>query len=149
MLCGSIVIAFLNILIWSMPASFGDVGKFFWLLVMMLAIETANTFFSTPFSALAIDIAPDYNEQSKIQGYKTVFNIIGMILPSIMLYFFMPSISLGVQTDFSQAGYVKMAMVNSCLVLICGLIAVFGTIRNVRRSPNFMVFKKNLISKNY
>lgn len=146
MLCGSVVIAFLNILIWSMPASFGDVGKFFWLLVMMLAIETANTFFSTPFSALAIDIAPDYNEQSKIQGYKTVFNIIGMILPSIMLYFFMPSISLGVQTDFSQSGYVKMAMVNSCLVLICGLIAVFGTIRNVRRSPNFMVFKQEKLN---
>ena len=38
MLCGSIVIAFLNILIWSMPAHIGDLGKFFWLLV----ISTGN-----------------------------------------------------------------------------------------------------------
>ncbi len=137
MLCGCIAIACLNILIWSMPSSFGIWGKFFWLLFFMLAIETACTFFSTPFSALAIDIAPDYNEQSKIQGYKTVFNIVGMILPSIMLYFFMPSISLGVQTDFSQRGYVNMAYINSLLVLCCGFVAIFGSLRNARHSPNF------------
>ena len=41
-------------------------------------------------AALAIDLAPDYNEQSKIQGFKTVFSIIGMVLPSILMYFFMP-----------------------------------------------------------
>lgn len=137
MACGSVAIAIINILIWSMPPNFSAVGKFFWLLLFMLAIETANTFFSTPFSALAIDMAPDYNEQSKIQSYKTVFNIIGMILPSIMLYFFMPSISFGVQTDFSQQGYMHMAYVNSILVLLCGLTAVFGTLKSARKCPNF------------
>ncbi len=134
---GCITVAFLNILLWSMPNSFDIWGKFFWLLFFMLAIETACTFYSTPFSALAIDIAPDYNEQSKIQGFKTVFNIIGMILPSVMLYFFMPSISIGVQTDFSQRGYLNMAYVNSMLVVFCGLIAVFGSLRFARKSPNF------------
>lgn len=137
MMFGCVAIACLNILLWSMPNSFNDWGKFFWLLFFMLAIETACTFFSTPFSALAIDIAPDYNEQSKIQGYKTVFNIIGMILPSVMLYFFMSSISIGVQTDFTQRGYVNMAYINSLLVLVCGMIAIFGSLRYARKSPNF------------
>ena len=96
MFFGIFVIALLNICIWSMPKGLSEIGKFFWLLIGMLAIETANTCYGTPFSALAIDIAPDYNEQSKLQSFKTVFNIIGMIVPSILMYFFMTSISIGV-----------------------------------------------------
>lgn len=137
MMFGCIAIACLNVLIWSMPMQLSVWGKFFWLLFFMLAIETANTFFSTPFSALAIDLAPDYNEQSKIQSFKTVFNIIGMILPSIMLYFFMPSISFGVQTDFNQKGYINMAYINSLLVVVCGLVAVIGTLWQAKGSPSF------------
>ena len=102
MFFGIFVIAFLNICIWSMPASLPEIGKFFWLLIGMLAIESANTCFGTPYSALAIDIAPDYNEQSKVQSFKTVFNIIGMILPSVLMYFFMTSISLSIQQQYTQ-----------------------------------------------
>ena len=75
MFFGIFAIAFLNICIWSMPSSMHEIAKFFWLLIGMLAIETANTFFGTPYAALAIDIAPDYNEQSKIQSFKTIFSI--------------------------------------------------------------------------
>ena len=60
MLLGAIVIALCNVLIWAMPASAGQGVKFAWLLGMLLAIETACTFFSTPYSALGIDIAPDF-----------------------------------------------------------------------------------------
>lgn len=133
MLFGTIAIAFMNILIWLMPASMGQFGKFSWLLITMLGIETVNTFFGTPYSALGIDLAPDYNEQSKVQGYKTIFSIIGMILPSVLMYLFMPSISIGIQTQFSQEGYINIAYINSALVLICGLIAVFGSLKHVQR----------------
>ncbi len=134
MFFGIFGIAFLNILIWSMPASLPEIGKFFWLLIGMLAIETANTCFGTPFSALAIDIAPDYNEQSKVQGFKTVFNIIGMILPSILMYFFMSSISLSIQTGYTQQGYIKIACINSSLLIIFGLITIFSTLHHVRKN---------------
>lgn len=146
MFFGCIVIACLNILLWSMPRQIGSGGKFTWLLILLLAIETACTFFSTPFSALAIDLAPDYNEQSKIQGFKTVFNIIGMILPSIMLYFFMPSISLGVQTEHSQRGYLNIAYVNSLLVVVCGMIAIWGTLKYVRKHNTYLHINKEKFS---
>ena len=146
MFFGCILIACLNVFLWSMPRQFSNGGKFAWLLIFLLAIETSCTFFSTPFSALAIDLAPDYNEQSKMQGFKTVFNIVGMILPSIMLYFFMPSISLGVQTEHSQRGYLNIAYVNSLLVVICGMIAIFGTIKYVRRQNNYLHISKQKFS---
>lgn len=85
-------------------------------------------------SALGLDLAPDYNEQSKVQSFKTVFNIIGMILPSILLFFFMPSISIGVQTEYTQEGFVAIAYINSSLMILCGLIGVFGNLRRVQKN---------------
>ena len=134
MFFGIFIIAFLNICIWSMPSSMPEMAKFFWLLFGMLAIESANTCFGTPYAALAIDIAPDYNEQSKVQGFKTVFNIIGMILPSILMYFFMSSISISIQTGYTQQGYVNIAYINSALLIIFGLITIFSTLRYVRKN---------------
>lgn len=144
MLFGSFAIALLNILIWTMPSSLSQAGKFIWLLLSMLAIETANTFFGTPYAALGIDLAPDYNEQSKVQSYKTMFSIIGMIMPSVLMYFFMPSISIGIQTQFSQEGYINIAYVNSALALICGSLVVFGTLKPVQRANRvaMLSFKK-------
>lgn len=133
MFFGIFVIALLNICIWSMPAKFPEWGKFLWLLLGMLAIETANTCFGTPYSALAIDIAPEYNEQSKLQGFKTVFNIIGMILPNILMYFFMSSISIGIQTSHTQMGYIKISLINSALLIVLGLITILTTLCYVRK----------------
>lgn len=138
MFFGIFLIAFLNICIWSMPASLPEIAKFFWLLIGMLAIETANTCFGTPYSALAIDIAPDYNEQSKVQSFKTVFNIIGMILPSVLMYFFMSSISIGIQTQYTQEGYIKIACINSSLLIVLGLITIFSTLRFVRENKIYV-----------
>ena len=147
MLCAVFLIAFCNILLWSMP-KMSQIGMFLWLFIFLLFQETANTFFSTPFSALAIDLAPDYNEQSKIQSYKTSFNIIGMILPSILLYFFMPSISIGIQTSYSQEGFVSIAYINSALVIVFGLICVFGSLRRVQKSAySFSVEKKKSLKE--
>ena len=129
MFFGIFVIAILNICIWTMPASMPQWGKFLWLLLGMLAIETANTCFGTPYAALAIDIAPEYNEQSKVQGFKTVFNIIGMILPSVLMYFFMTSISIGIQTSHTQQGYINIGLINSALLIGLGLITILTTLR--------------------
>lgn len=139
MLFGIFAISLINILIWSMPSSLSQSGKFVWLLLCLLAIETCNTCYGTPFAALGIDMAPDYNEQSKIQGFKTVFSIIGMILPSVLMYFFMPSISIGIQTDFSQSGYINIAYINSALVLLFGMIAIFGSLRHIRKNKNIFI----------
>ena len=109
-------------------------GMFVWLLVFLLLLETANTFWSTPFSALALDIAPDYNEQSKIQSYKTFFNVIGMILPSLLMFWIMPSLTLGTDAaEASQGGFIKIALLNGALVIVFGLIAIFGNLKRVRR----------------
>lgn len=138
MFFGIFAIALINILIWSMPQSLGQAGKFLWLLVGMLAIETANTCYGTPFSALAIDIAPNYNEQSKIQGFKTVFSIIGMILPSLLMYLFMPSISISIQTGYTQSGYIKIACINSAMLIFFALITIISSLRFTQKNKIYL-----------
>lgn len=129
-------VAICNVLLWSMPKG-SQLFMFSYLLGFMLLQETVNTFFSTPMSALALDLAPDYNEQSKVQSFKTVFGIIGMILPSLMMYFFMPSISIGVQTQYTQDGFVTIALINSALMIVCGMVGVFGNLKRAQGTISF------------
>ena len=137
MLFASFALAINNILLWFCPQSDSQAVMILWLLSFLLLQETFNTFFATPYSALCIDIAPDYNDQTKMQGFKTVFYIMGLIMPSILMYIFMPSAGIGTQGQFNRQGYINIACVNSALALICGLITVFGTMKRVCSMPNY------------
>ena len=133
MLFASFALAINNFLLWSPPSGASKSILTLWILGFMLLQETFNTFFATPYAALCIDIAPDYNDQTNMQGFKTVFNIFGMLLPSVLMSVFMP----GGQGQFEKLGYQKMAIVNSAIVLMCGLVSVFGTIKRVHAMPNY------------
>ena len=133
MLFATFTLAINNILLWSCPESANKGFAAMWLLFFLLTQETFNTFFATPYSALCIDIAPDYNDQTNMQGFKTIFSIFGMILPSVLMSFFMP----GGQGQFDRSGYVKIALVNSAIVVVCGIAAILGTIRRVHSMPNY------------
>lgn len=143
MLFASFALALNNIILWLCPISDNQVGAMLWLLLFLLLQETFNTFFATPYSALCIDIAPDYNDQTKMQGFKTVFYIMGLIMPSILMYVFMPSSGFGAQAQFNKQGYISIACVNSALALVCGLITIFGTRKRVRSMPNYSEKLKN------
>ncbi len=145
MLFASFTLALNNILLWLCPVGASTGVLVTWLLGFLLLQETFNTFFATPYAALCIDIAPDYNDQTKMQGFKTVFYILGLILPSILMYVFMPSaVGIGTQAQFNKTGYVSIACVNSALVLLCGFIAIFGTMKRVKSMPGYdLALKEN------
>ena len=141
LLFGTIGMVVCNILLWSVPNSFGEIGKFFWLAVCLLCIETFNTSFATPYVALGIDIAPGYNEQSILQGYKTVSFILGMVLPSVLMIIFMPN-RMGESAQLNQNGYIKMAYATSLLALVCGIVCIVGTFKASKKTMYFRPQKK-------
>lgn len=130
MLIATLGMAIFNLLLWVVPIDSATWVKFIWLLLGLLAIETFNTLFATPYVALGIDIAPDYSEQSTVQGYKTAFFILGMIMPSLMMFLFMPS---GEGGQFSQSAYINIAYVTSAISLIAGFICILGTLKTVQK----------------
>lgn len=137
MLVATLGMALFNLLLWVVPFDATVGVKFIWLLVSLIILETFCTAFSTPYVALGIDLAPDYQEQSRLQGYKTVFFILGMIMPSVLMLIFMPSGDAGEQTQFMQSGYINIAYFTSLLGLICGIICILGTIKKVQKIYKF------------
>lgn len=163
MLIGTLGVAIFNLLLWVIPMEMSVGLKFCWLLVSLLAIETFNTLFATPYVALGIDIAPDYSEQSSVQGFKTTFFILGMVMPSVLMFLFMPG-GEGAQGQFNQSAYINIAYFTSALCLIAGAICILGTLKKVqsiykeekkkKREKNFFfkifyLFFTSLKKKNY
>lgn len=134
MFISSFAMAISNMLLWIIPITLPMWAKFVWFLLSLLMIETACTLFATPYFALGVDIAPDYCDQSSLQGFKTVFFIIGMIMPSILMMFFMPA-SGGDGQQFLQSGYINIAMATSILCLFTSLVSSLGTVKAFRQSP--------------
>ncbi|MGI5842032.1 MAG: MFS transporter [Christensenellales bacterium] len=132
MFIATFTMALSNIFLWVIPTSAPSIVKFFWLLLALLGIETSCTLFATPYFALGVDLAPDYSEQNVIQGYKTVFFILGMLLPSFLMMWFMPANNT-MQSQFNQLGYIKIGLVTSFLSLACGLISTFGTLKAYKK----------------
>ncbi len=137
MFFASFGIAVSNILIWIIPSNLPVGVKFAWLVLNLLLLETFNTAFATPYVALGIDLVPDYNQQSALQGYKTIFLILGMIMPSILMMIFMPS-AAGRQAQFNQSGYILIGLVTSALCLLCGLVSSLGCVKSAKKSESFL-----------
>ena len=91
MLVATFGMAVINLVIWFVPLEAGEWVKFVWIAVGLVLIETFNTLYSTPYMALGTDISVNYNDRTKIQASKTVFFLIGMIVPSVLLYLFLPN----------------------------------------------------------
>ena len=127
MLLGFVGMAIFNIFIWSVPSFLDPTGKFIWLLVSMLALETFNTMFATPYTALGTEISDDYNEQTNIQAYKTIFFLISFIAPSVLMYIFLNS-DLASRT---QQGYMNISIVTSLMAIAFGIFCIVGTASSI------------------
>lgn len=128
-LIGTLGMCAINLLIWLVPPSSPEIVKFLWILFSLLLVQTFCTFFSTPYLALGFEMTKDPHEQTSLQSFKTVFYLLGTMLPSVLMFLFMPS-GDNLQGQFSVAGYVDIAYVSSLFCLICGLITFFGTLKS-------------------
>lgn len=117
-----------NLLIWLIPASAPDAIKFVWILLSLITIQTFCTLFSTPYLALGLDMTKDPHEQTSLQCTKTIFFLLGMMLPTVFMFIFMPS-SGGTQGQLLAQGYIDIAYASSFICLIFGLVTFFGTIK--------------------
>ena len=129
MLIATFGIAVINLFIWCVPQNISVAAKFVWVVISLILIETFNTMFNTPYSALSSDIVTDYNDRTQIQIYKTIFFLVGMILPSVLLNTFLPSTPEYPQGQLNPGGYVSIAIFCSAIMFVCGVLCVFGTLR--------------------
>lgn len=127
-LFGCLGMVVFNLFLWLTPEALPAFFKFVWLCFCLVALETFNTIFITPYTALGTELSDDYNERTSIQSIKTVFFLVGMVLPTIIAGFFMSSASGGYENPKS---YFYMSICTSIICLICGLTCFFGTKKHI------------------
>lgn len=132
-LIGTLAIAIINILIWSAEKSWPALAKFFWFAIGFVLLETFNTVFATPNSALSIEISKDYNERSSIQAYKSIFAIIGLLLPTLLMGLFQQSTPEYPDGRFNPAAYLNYAYIASSAAVVFGVVMFMSTFSHIPR----------------
>ena len=146
MIIGVLGLCAINLAIWLVPNEAPTWVKFIWILLSLLALQTFSTFFGTPHMALGLEMTNDPNEQTSIQCYRTVFSLIGMMLPTVFMFIFMPS-SASSQGQLETQGYVNIAYASSILCLVFGLITIFGTLKRQVCCPKEKIKKQKGLFK--
>ena len=116
-----------NIFIWIVPVSCSEMVKFLWITIGLISIETFNTLYSTPYMALGTDISTNENDRTKVQISKTIFFLIGMIIPSVLLYVFLPNTAEYPVGQLNPDGYRYMSIITSIICFISGLACICFT----------------------
>lgn len=139
MLIGLIGMMITAIFIWNIPYEFiwAKYGKdsnatqvimFVWFAVGLTVLRTFNTLYFTPLGAFSVEVSTDYNERTTIQAVRSVFYIIGMILPVIIMgtfqnkYAYTNQAGEFIKGQFVPQGYKDFAWV---ALAICAVTSVF------------------------
>ena len=129
MLVATFGMSIANIFVWCVPSNISLGLKFLWVVISLLILESFNTMFATPYMALGNELATSNNDRTKINATSTIFYLIGIIIPSILLYIFLPNTDLYPIGQLNPHGYVKIAITSSIICFAFGLICTFATLK--------------------
>jgi GPH family glycoside/pentoside/hexuronide:cation symporter len=104
-----------------------QVQLFIWLLISLLLVRTALSFFMVPYLAMGAEITHDYHERTQLAGMRTnVAWIIGTLASATALIFLFNDES-GLDGRFIIDNYRFFGWVNGFLVVLFSVICIAGT----------------------
>lgn len=128
LLIGIIGIVTVNVLLWSIPSTLSVTTKALMVFAYLFLMKTFMTVYGTPYTALGAELSSDYNERTRIQAYKTVFFLIGILIAvSVCLLVFFKATPEYPMGQLNPMGYASMGIFASAVMLITGLLAHFKT----------------------
>ena len=117
------------IMLYGPPESvLSDQGQLFtWLLISMLLVRTALTFFMVPYLALGAEITDDYHERTQLVAIRTNLAWITGTLAAATALLFLFNEENGLDGRFVIDNYHFFGWVNGLLVILCSVICIAGT----------------------
>jgi GPH family glycoside/pentoside/hexuronide:cation symporter len=116
---------------WVVPP-LGDVGKFWYYLVVALLLDTAFTAVNVPYSSLTAELTQDYNERTRLSSVRMSFSIIGGVLAA-----FFHGIIVSQFPQDPKLGYAVSAAIWAVVIAGPCFITFFGT-----KEPDFAINAK-------
>lgn len=142
MFIATIGMAVFNFALWCVPSNLSVVLKFIWILISLVLLETFNTMFATPYSALGNDLSESQEDRTRINACSTIFYLFGIIIPSVLMLIFLPDTEEFPIGQLNPMGYVNIAFVTSIICIIFGFICVFLT----RNKEKLVILKHDRFS---
>ena len=127
------------LLLWFPPAGLEGLGLFFYIVVVASAVRTFITLYEIPSSALAPELASDYDERTSIASYRFFFGYLGGIgLSFVTLWWFLPITPEHPYGVTNPDGYLPFGVIGAVIMFSSVLISTAGThhrIKYLRQLP--------------
>ncbi|RKX41468.1 MAG: hypothetical protein DRP64_11310 [Verrucomicrobia bacterium] len=134
MLFGGIGMVLAFFFIWAVPPVFraNNTSLFWYLVVVNIIMRTAYTVFVVPMTALGFEMCQDYTGRTKIQGIKSIFNMIANFCgPGLAWVLFFPKQGVDVK---NPANFMRMGTIFAIISLISIFYLVFITRKYLKDS---------------
>ena len=130
----AVVIMFIN------PGLSGQTALFIWAVVVFCILSAAFTVVNIPYSALTPELTQDYHERTTLNGYRSIFMVVGTLLGA--------GAALPLINAFSNknTGYTVMGIVFGLVITITTLITFFSVREPEGRALPKMGFLKTYSS---
>lgn len=117
---GAVLSALCFLLIWSPPTGWKPSALGWYFMAMSFVYYTAYAIFFVPWGALGLELTEDYNERTRVQAYRTVFQAVGGLGLGAM---WLLAQKWGNGNDVIGVRYVGWAF--GGLILVCALFPAF------------------------
>ena len=112
----------------SPPQGMGTARLFCWLLVSSLGFRFCFATYRIPYLSLGAELTADYDERTRVIAIRSLLGLIGMAAAATLpLLVFFHKRANGADPKLQYAGYPLKGLAFGTLMVIAGLIAVFGT----------------------
>ncbi|WP_051881894.1 MFS transporter [Parvularcula oceani] len=116
------------LLLWMPPEGLSGTGLFWYVVVVSSLVRTFITFYEIPSSALAPELASDYDERTTLASYRYLFGYLGGYgMAALALFVFLRPTEGYPVGQLNPAGYMTFGIVGAALMLGTVLLSTIGT----------------------
>jgi glycoside/pentoside/hexuronide:cation symporter, GPH family len=105
--------------------NWGEMGKFWYYLVVSLMLDIAFTVVNVPYTALTAELSRDYDERTSLNQYRFAFSITAGLLAAFFHPIIVNTVKAGGGTE--QTGYILSAGVWAVVATLPFFFAFWGT----------------------